>query len=287
MRGVPRLCHLTDLHLLEDDFRSRRRVERLQVGYLSLRRTVDPEDRRARAAAALRDAAAANPDHVLISGDLTELGSLPQYDLLRQLLDASGLCPEQVTLLAGNHDAYGLGWRAVLDGPLDRWAAHARPGAVVPLPAGVKLVHVDTSTPQPFWLSSGTAPRDQLVATADTAASAGAAVIMAMHHPPHRVLHHWVHGLRNLTEVEALLAAQPRVVALFGHMHVERDLTLAPDGPARAYAAAGVVDHDRPVRVYEFDATGLWPLTPAAAPAARRGSGAARAGEAPSEPTPR
>ncbi|GDX80979.1 metallophosphatase [Deltaproteobacteria bacterium] len=264
--SVTRIAHLSDLHLLEEDVRRRRGVARLQVEYLSLKRPLNPDGRRARAELALADAAAADPDHLVITGDLTEDGVVGQYDVLRQLLDGCGLEPGRVTLLPGNHDGHGLAWAEALAGPLDRWAATSRPGEGVRL-SGVRILPVSTAVEQAFWKSSGRAPDDQLAEVVRTATAAHELVILAQHHPPFRVRMHWIHGLQNVSDVAQLLAANPNVSLLYGHMHVARDVEVAPGEGARAFAPCAVVDGDDPLRIYAVDGNRLVPLERGAAAA--------------------
>ncbi len=256
---MTRIAHLSDLHVLEDNVRRRRGVARLQVEYLSLKRPLNPEGRRLRAEAALADAAAADPDHLVITGDLTEDGVVAQYDVLRQLLEGCGIEPGRVTLLPGNHDGHGLAWAEALAGPLDRWAATSRPGEGVRL-GGVRIVPVSTAVEQPFWKSSGRAPTDQLAEVVRTAAAAHELVILAQHHPPFRVRHHWIHGLHNVSDVAELLSANPNVSLLYGHMHVARDVEVSPGEGARAFAPCAVVDGDEPLRIYAVDGLRLVPV---------------------------
>ncbi len=284
-----RIAHLSDLHLIEEGVRSRRGVSRIQLEYLSLLKKIDPVARRERAQRALAAAVAANADHVVITGDLTEDGSPDQFDILRQLLDESGLRPEQLTVLSGNHDAHGMAWSEALAGPLDRWTAHATPGAVIPL-GDARMVHVHTSVIQPFWMSGGTAPSDQLEEVVKQASRSDRLVILAQHHPPFRLYNNWVHGLTNVAAVRELMLAHENVSLVYGHMHIERDVELvAGEGP-RAFAPCGVVTGDRPVRVYTIEGKRLVPTTPAAVGrAARRGTGMpdeARTQQEPSPPPP-
>lgn len=231
----------------------------MKVEYLSLKRRLDPEDRRLRAEAALAAAAAANPDHLVLTGDLTEDGVVAQYDVLRQLLDGCGLEPRQITLLPGNHDAHGLDWAEALAGPLDRWAVTSRPGEVVRV-GGARIVPVSTAVEQPFWKSSGRAPADQLAEVVRSAAAAHELVILAQHHPPFRVRMHWIHGLHNVSDVAELLLGNPNVSLLYGHMHVARDVEVASGEGARAFAPCAVVDGDEPLRIYAVDGNRLVPL---------------------------
>lgn len=249
---MTRIAHLSDLHILEEEIRGRRGQARFRVNYLSLRRPLDFEDRRERALVALRAAKAAGFDHLLVTGDLTEDGQLEQYAAVREILEDSGIEPERVTLLPGNHDAYGPGWREALAGPLDRWAARGVPGAVTRLP-GVTIVSGSTAVPQSFLKSSGRIDDDQLRVVAEAAAKVphGEALVLAQHHPPYKVMYHWAHGLLNHEDVWALLRAHPHLHVLHGHIHRRRERGLTKDGPPRIFSPTAVADSASPLRLYE------------------------------------
>ena len=100
------IAHVTDFHVLEANLGSRRSIDRARLRLLSNGRPVDPLDRRRRVEAALEKVRAAQPDHVCITGDLTEDGSDGQFEELASILAGSGLSPARVTLVPGNHDAY-------------------------------------------------------------------------------------------------------------------------------------------------------------------------------------
>ena len=44
--------------------------------------------------------------HFVLAGDLTDFGTLPQFQVLAAILYEAQLDPDAVTLLPGNHDAY-------------------------------------------------------------------------------------------------------------------------------------------------------------------------------------
>src|SRR5262245_5956838 len=131
MRNTVRLAHLSDVHVLEPqnsfDF---------DVRFVSFGRVLDAHARIEKLQAGFNAAKRAGADHVVLSGDLTETGTLGQFETFARALSVSGFDPTQITLVPGNHDAYTSGgWRSALAGPLAPWAATAagEPGKVVDL----------------------------------------------------------------------------------------------------------------------------------------------------------
>jgi len=119
-----RLAHLSDVHLLEP----RSGVYGLAVQFVSVHRRLDAEARIAKLKRALATAVACGASHVVVSGDLTETGEPAQFELFAEVLHDSGVRPEDVTLVPGNHDAYGgvSAWRRAVEGPLARSRRRAR-----------------------------------------------------------------------------------------------------------------------------------------------------------------
>ena len=83
---MARIAHVTDLHLLEDDHRWRTAAERVRLSFLSFGRSLDAAWRRKAAARALRRALSFRPDHIVITGDLTEDGAPQQFEVLAAVL---------------------------------------------------------------------------------------------------------------------------------------------------------------------------------------------------------
>lgn len=257
---MPRIAHLSDLHLLEEGWRARRGKDRLRLDYLSFWRPLDAAGRLARARAAL--ASARTADHLVLTGDLTEDGSTAQFEVVRGLLLESGIPAERITLVPGNHDAYGEGWEAALSGPLDRWAATSRPGTVTRL-RGASVVAVSSAVRQSVLRSSGRIHDEQLAGGAEVARrSPGEAVLFAQHHPPFTVTHHWVHGLVNHADVRALLDAHANVSVLHGHTHRRRDRGIGAE--ARVFSTEAVAETDGSLRLYDVDGPRLIPVEAAA-----------------------
>jgi len=101
-----RLAHLSDVHLAPlPTPRLRELVSKRVVGYTNWRRnramsmTADSLD------ALVADMHAQKPDHVVVTGDLTNLALREEFTNARLWLETLGP-PERVTAIPGNHDAY-------------------------------------------------------------------------------------------------------------------------------------------------------------------------------------
>jgi 3',5'-cyclic AMP phosphodiesterase CpdA len=259
-----RLAHVSDLHLTSPKPSWTSRL----LGPL---RTSDMAARIKKAWRALHRARSGGADHVVVTGDLTETGAAPEYEVLAQTLAGSGFRPDQITLLPGNHDAYDSqnAWRDALDGPLAPWAeASARaPGHVVER-GEMALLPLDTTLHQSVLRSGG-----QLDATRLDALRARIVdrlfvdrpVVIAMHHPPHALsswLWQWWDGLRDVGALGARLAGVRPLTFLHGHVHRAGARKL---GPHQVFAASATIeDEDEPrVALFDVDAAGLRPLAPA------------------------
>jgi 3',5'-cyclic AMP phosphodiesterase CpdA len=95
------LAHLSDLHLIERNHRQRQGLARQRLMFLSAGSPLEAEARMQRVAASLQAARRGGADHILITGDLTEDGVDSQFELLAEVLHASGIDPQRVTLVPG------------------------------------------------------------------------------------------------------------------------------------------------------------------------------------------
>lgn len=265
------LAHLSDLHLVEARHRSRRGLERLRLSYLTLGRTVDAAARLHRARAALAAARSAGADHLVVTGDLTEDGTDAQLELVAELLHESGLDPERVTLVPGNHDGYAdpASWRRALEGPLRAFADSCAPSAIVPLDDAFVLP-LSTLRPQPFTRSAGVVGAQQLDALARWVRRLGRRrpVIVAQHHPPHAFAPglHWLDGLLDHEALGAVLAAHAHVHVLHGHTHARSDRDHGSPSRPRVYGASAVFAGGAPLRLYRVADERLEIVEPAGSP---------------------
>jgi Icc-related predicted phosphoesterase len=256
-----RLAHLSDLHLLEPNVDRRSLRDRVRLGYLSLFRPLDVAARMRRARNALERAKALGFDHLVISGDLTEDGTAPQFEQLAFVLAESRIDPYKVTLVPGNHDAYcdRAAFARALDGPLRPYApgSGGLAGKVIDLGDAV-LLPISTAVHQHWAYSSGHiegAIYDGIDKRASDPGLAKGAVIVVQHHAPMRhpiAAMQWVDGLRGYQRLLALLAKLRGVQVLHGHLHTAVTRVLELGGMTRIFGAPAVVEDDEPrVRIYE------------------------------------
>src|SRR5687768_6244703 len=204
----------------------------MRLAFLSAHRKLDAADRQARARRAFAAAKASGARHLIVTGDLTEDGASEQFEVFAELIAESGIAPEQVTLLPGNHDAYGgkSAFAKALEGPLRAFAATSVRGAPIDL-EGVSVVPLCTAVDQSFVVAGGRIGEEEIgELAAVTRARKGRAVIAAMHHPPvtHPVrLIAALRGLRGAEAFRAMMGEHAGVHVVHGHMHHRFDHGIA------------------------------------------------------------
>lgn len=230
-----RIAHLSDVHVLDPGVHRSPTRYRVAARVVGLGRAIDPRSRATKLLRSLRSASQSGASHVVISGDLTELGSPAEFEHLAALLDEAKLPEGALTLVPGNHDAYteASAWKRALEGPLKRWAGASagEPGKVVER-GDVVFVPIDTSYFQPIGRSGGMFTPEAAQAIERRLrdpAFADRAVVLVLHHPPvsqRSFVWRWIDGLRGVSHVLDLLARHPRVQLLHGHLHEVVDRSL-------------------------------------------------------------
>lgn len=265
-----RIAHLSDVHIL-DSRAGRQARYRFATKLVSLgQRPVDPLQRRRQLARALAAAKASGADHVVISGDLTEVGEDAEFEQFAEVLHDAGLPEDSVTLVPGNHDAYTStdGWAKAMRGPLARFAAAsaAVAGKIVDRGA-VAFLPIDTTRFQTIAWSGGVFTKETSAAVERRLrdpAFRDKAMVLVVHHPPFHPVKamKWIDGLRGGADVLDLLARHPRLQLLHGHLHrifnhivatssavgaalgqaVLRPKTESPDAATRLFGAPATCD---------------------------------------------
>lgn len=256
-----RIAHISDLHLLEPEVGLRSAIERARLYYLSALRPLGAAGRVQRFRKALESAKAAGFDHLVITGDLTEDGKAGQFEEVARVLHESGIAPEKVTLIPGNHDAYEdpRGWERALEGSLSAFAKTSGGGTDKVIDLGeLALLPISTSVHQHWSSSWGQIHRDELESLDRRAADPGLAkkaLLIAQHHPPHPhrfAPMQWLDGLRENARLLALLARRATLQVLHGHMHLPVTRMLGEEGELRIFGAPAVVEAKEPeIRYYE------------------------------------
>jgi 3',5'-cyclic AMP phosphodiesterase CpdA len=258
LSNIARIAHLSDLYLLG---------ARPAHG-----RTLEPKKRIDKLVAALRAAQDAGAVHLVISGNLTELGFPEQFEALDETLLNARIDPERVTLVPGAHDAYTPpdAWASALEGPLARYrrTSACADGSVVER-AKAFFLPMDVTRHQPMTRSAGELTRhaaDALERRVRDLSGRGRPVVIVLHHSP--IPHApkaWdrLHGLRGGERMVDLLTRYPDLHVLHGHAHQYVDVSVDARRP-RVLGAPAVVD-DRPhaprVRIYESAGSSLRPVT--------------------------
>jgi 3',5'-cyclic AMP phosphodiesterase CpdA len=251
-----RIAHLSDVHTLEPS----KRAYGWGLKFVSIHRPLDATARLRKLARALAAARQSGADHVVISGDLTEMGTEAQFAAFAEVLAASGIAPEKVTLVPGNHDAYtsGSGWSRALAGPLAPYAKSSA-GQIVDR-QDVVLLPLDTSIHQNVAFSGGCLTDEavrQVAERLDDPAFHKKTVVIVMHHPPFlhaRKVWQYIDGLRGAARLMDLLVRNPHVQLLHGHVHRTLDRLIGGLGKHRVFGAPATVDdaEGRPrVRLYD------------------------------------
>ncbi len=256
-----RIAHLSDVHMLDSRPGGSRSGWSMRHHFLSFGRPLDDVGRRRKFAHALSAARRAGAGHVVVSGDLTEVGAPGEFEALAEVLHESEFAPERITLVPGNHDLYTSpdGWRRAIEGPLSAFASTSagEPGLVVEC-AGVRLLPLDVTLHQPVTRSAGVIPDDALSMVARRAADPAFSdrpLVVVQHHPPFvrkTMALHWIDGLVGAANFMILLEKFRHLFVLHGHLHslVNRALGC---GVARVLGATAVVDDGPAPRLRLYD----------------------------------
>jgi Icc protein len=259
--GMTRIVHLSDAHVLDPRPSRTRSGWSMQVRFLSIGRPLDAVGRRQKLVRSLDLARRVGANHVVISGDLTEIGTPGEYETLAEILHDSGIAPERMTLVPGNHDRYSSAdaWRWALGGPLSAFArtSATEHGKTVDIGAAT-LLPLDATFHQPVTRSAGCISRaalEALEARASDPAFANRPLVAIQHHPPFvrkTQAWNWIDGLIGARSLMSLLERFRHLFVLHGHLHAMVNRALGC-GVARILGATAVVDDkDAPrVRVYD------------------------------------
>jgi 3',5'-cyclic AMP phosphodiesterase CpdA len=229
--GVQRIAQLSDVHLLD-----KRQTYDFRCRFVSIHRPLDAGSRARKFLDALRLAQRNGAQHIVISGDLTEMGTPTEYEHLAEVLSEAKVDPSTVTLIPGNHDAYTApdGWKRALAGPLKPYAATSaeEPGKVVER-GGVAFLPIDVSKYQSVARSGGELTESTIAALERRFGDPGLAnkaVVVVQHHPPFsnpRSPWHFIDGLAGYALMLSMMARHPHIQLMHGHTHRITDRVLS------------------------------------------------------------
>ena len=288
MRGV-RLAHCSDLHLLSHD--GARWLDLANKRWIGAMNLLSNRSRHYHVDAfddMVSDLNAGAVDHVLCTGDVTNLALRQEFEFARGKFDRLALGPLGVTVIPGNHDAYvaeGVPLFAELFGdfaatdPGWEWQpADAAPAAsdepddlhwpIVRIRGELALIGTSTSRTTPWFTAYGRLGPGQLARLGRALVDprlAGKVRVVAIHHPPAgRRAESRIRGLRDHAAFAAVIAEAGADLIVHGHEH--RDMTEALPGPSGPVPVRGICSgtylHNRPDRVARYRIFDLAPGRP-------------------------
>lgn len=259
-----RLAHISDLHLPPPAGAVRREpaLKRLlsRFAWRRKRHRHSP----AVLAALVADLKASAPDHIAITGDLTNFSTTDEFAAARTWLEQLGP-PADVTVSPGNHDALVGAPGAARFAPWRPWLGDAGTDGFpqVRRRDGVALVNLCSAIPTAPHLAQGELGAEQLARLRAILAqlrAEGLCRVLLIHHPPAPGV---VSGRKSLRDGETLrevLRAEGAELILHGHGH-EAVLSSVPGplGPipiVGAPSASAVGGHDDPARWQAYEIEG-------------------------------
>ena len=214
--------HLTSLHHVKWNELLNKRV----LGYLSWRLKRRRSHSREILSRTLADLASRQPDHLIISGDFTHLGTANECRETETWLNSIG-GPDYISIVPGNHDRYIA---ADISETTGRWLAYMQsdPGEQESAPdfpylrvrGPVAIIGLSTAVPSPPFFASGKLGNEQLRRLGrllETTAQRGLYRIVVLHHSPHSMS--FRRGLTDAGQLLSTLARPGAELIIHGHGH--------------------------------------------------------------------
>ncbi|MEO9155021.1 MAG: metallophosphoesterase [Kofleriaceae bacterium] len=266
-----RLAHCSDLHLLSHDGAGWLKLANKRwIGAANLLTNRSRHYHVAAFEQMIADLNAEGVDHVLCTGDVTNLALRQEFEFARKMFDQLAGGPHNVTVIPGNHDAYvaeGVGLFAEIFGPYHttdpgfEWPVDPDPDQawpIVRIRGELALVGVTTSRATPWFTAYGRVGETQLARLAQVLADprlAGKTRVVAIHHPPAgKAAANRIRGLRDYQEFAQVIGEVGAELIVHGHEH--RDMVEAiagPSGPVPVRGiASGTYEHDKPHRTARY-----------------------------------
>ncbi len=270
-----RLAHCSDLHLLSLagagmlDFANKR-----WIGGLNLLMNRGRHHQTEIFEGMVSDLNAQGVDHILVTGDITNLALDEEFRFAKTLVESLDLGPEQITVIPGNHDAYvkagatyfkkhfGEHFESDADAADhlqgESWPTVRRRGSVT-------IFGLSTSLKTPWFTAYGVIGKAQLARLRSALLDekyADSFRLVAIHHSPAEPrARSRVRGLRDRKDLYKLLQETGAELILHGHEHLDLSAVLPGRGgqiPVRGiqsgtYDAGDTAMHRRArYRIYEI-----------------------------------
>lgn len=233
------IAHISDLHLLSlEGLAARRLVGKRFTGWVNLKLRRESHHKREVAQAVAREVRARGVDHVVITGDVTNLALESEFEVVRAFLEQDlALPPDRVSMVPGNHDMYTRGAHRSrrFQCYLGEYITSDLPGAAgipggdrfpyVRLRGAAAIIGLSSAVPSPPLFASGVIGRTQCAALHAILAHEEVekrTPVILQHHPWHNPVHpvkNLMTGLADAAEQHRVLDRLHRGLVLHGHLH--------------------------------------------------------------------
>jgi 3',5'-cyclic AMP phosphodiesterase CpdA len=279
-----RIAHLSDPHILDltGVERSRLLLNKRFTGYVNIKLHRGSVHKRQVVEAMMDDIRTQKVDHVVITGDITNLALEPEFELAKAVFERVGFHPEQVSIVPGNHDVYTRGAersqrfvqffsKNISSDLTVKDDAHpSGPFPFVRIRGEAAIIGLSTAVARLPLLASGHAGKKQLDALVEILEHPEVSKrtpVLLTHHPlvnPPGYVATWTHGLMEATRIRKILQKHRHTVVLHGHLHDRAHRVLERGGSTVHHlgATSASLLHRSPDRVagynvYDIGAEGL------------------------------
>jgi len=265
------LAHISDPHLAPlPPPGIRALLGKRILGYLSWRRRRRAIHNPAMLDALTGDLARQRPDHVAITGDITNISLPAEFRQAARWLAALG-GPDWISLVPGNHDTYvPMAWQESLALWRDYMScdlADGRPRVpadfshfpYVRLRGPMAVIGLSSACPTPPFFASGRLGRGQLERLGEELeglTGRGLFRVILIHHPPAETDIKWRKRLVDAAAFRAVVARHGAELVLHGHDHTaRRDQIESPKGSVPSFgvpSASSSGDSRKPDARYQL-----------------------------------
>jgi 3',5'-cyclic AMP phosphodiesterase CpdA len=221
-----RIVHLSDVHVWRYAFNPLRLFNKRAIGMAELVLRRARKFRMERILAVVERAKGLEPDHILITGDLTTTALPEEFRMARAALKELLADPSRVTVVPGNHDRYTVG--SVRHRQFEKWfgefASSTNYPWLRPLDGDSGILGLDAT--RSHLSATGRLPAEQLARARTLLADPARRprrLIVASHYPvaaPPAYANELAHKrLKNAAELRELLAGVGPHVYCCGHVH--------------------------------------------------------------------
>jgi 3',5'-cyclic AMP phosphodiesterase CpdA len=257
-----RLAHCSDLHLLSHD--GARWLDLANKRWIGAMNLLSNRSRHYHVDAfddMVSDLNALGVDHVLCTGDVTNLALRQEFVFARSKFDKLALGPLGVTVIPGNHDAYiaegvplfaelfaelsacdpGWEWRAA-DAAQEEDEPDDLHWPIVRVRGALALIGTSTSRATPWFTAYGRLGAGQLARLRNVLGDprlSDKIRVVAIHHPPGgKRARNRIRGLRDHAAFAEVIAQTGAHLIVHGHEH--RDMIEALPGPSGPVPVRGI-----------------------------------------------